>query len=259
MYNPVVNVDGYDFNHRNEAERAAGSSTSTHWATGSRKPHSRAPINPRASAMTFYGYNPALQIDPSAAPPKQYDILHVGHNWWRWKQVSTELLPAFEQIRDQVGEIGFIGLWWDAASARGTGRGTGRGIPVGPDAFRRLRIQTPKAVMYHDVIQTMSTARINIFTQRPVLRHLKHLTLKYFEIFCADTIPLLMLDGDHAEAVYGPAARELILSGRVAEKLLDALRRPDHYRGVVEDVRRHLVAHYSYDRRVEELIAAMRN
>ena len=63
--------------------------------------------------------------------------------------------------------------------------------------------------MYHDVIQTMSTARINIFTQRPVLSHLKHLTLKYFEVFCADTIPLLMLDGDHAEAVYGPAAREL--------------------------------------------------
>ena len=51
----------------------------------------------------------------------------------------------------------------------------------------------------------MSTARINIMTQRPVLRRLKHLTLKYFEIFCADTIPLLMLDADHAEAVYGPA------------------------------------------------------
>ena len=113
--------------------------------------------------------------------------------------------------------------------------------------------------MYHDVIQTMSTARINIFTQRPVLRRLKHLTLKYFEIFCADTIPLLMLDSDHAEAVYGPAGRELTLPGRVAEKLLDALRRPDHYRGVVEDVRRHLIAHYSYDQRVEELVAAMRN
>ena len=112
--------------------------------------------------------------------------------------------------------------------------------------------------MYTDVIRTMSTARVNIFTQRPVLRHLKHLTLKYFEIFYADTIPLLMLDEDLAVAVYGAPARELILPGRVAEKLLDALRRPDRYRGVVEDVRRHLAAHYSYDRRVEELVAAMR-
>jgi hypothetical protein len=90
-----------------------------------------------------------------------------------------------------------------------------------------------------------------------VLRHLKHLTLKYFEIFCADTIPLLMLDGDHAEAVYGPAGRELSLPGAVAAKLRDALRRPDHYRGVVEDVRRHLVTHYSYDRQVEELFAVL--
>jgi hypothetical protein len=68
-----------------------------------------------------------------------------------------------------------------------------------------------------------------------------------------------MLDVGHAEAVYGPAARELVLSGQVAEKLLDALHRPDHYRGIVEDVRRHLIAHYSYDQRVEELIAAVRN
>ena len=34
--------------------------------------------------------------------------------------------------------------------------------------------------------------------------------------------------------------------GRVAEKLLDALQRPDHYRGIVEEVRRHLIAHHSY-------------
>ncbi len=79
-----------------------------------------------------------------------------------------------------------------------------RGRKPGPQAafrsdaerFRRLRIRTEPSVMYTDVIRTMSTARINIFTQRPVLHHLKHLTLKYFEIFYADTIPLLMLDED---------------------------------------------------------------
>ena len=258
MYNPVVIVDGYDFNHCNEAERAR-------WieyldALGDRIAQTTfaRPVNPRVSAMTFYGYNPALQIDPSAAPPKQYDILHVGHNWWRWREVANELLPAFEQIRDQVGEIGFVGLWWEQPPPEADA-GPEEAFRSDPEAFRRLRIQTMKAVMYHDVIQTMSTARINILTQRPVLRHLKHLTLKYFEIFCADTIPLLMLDGDHAEAVYGPAGRELTLPGRVAEKLLDALRRPEHYRGVVEDVRRHLTGHYSYDQRVEELVAAMRN
>ena len=209
--------------------------------------------------MTFYGYNPALQVDPAAAPPKQYDILHVGHNWWRWRQVSGELLPAHRaDPRPGRRDRHSSACGGTQPPAEGPAAGPEEAFQSDPEALRRLRIQTPKAVMYHDVIQTMSTARINIFTQRPVLRHLKHLTLKYFEIFCADTIPLLMLDADHAEAVYGPAARELVLSGQVAEKLLDALHRPDHYRGIVEDVRRHLIAHYSYDQRVEELVAAVR-
>jgi hypothetical protein len=257
MYNPVVTLDGYDFNHPNETARAR-------WigyldALGDRvaQPTFAPLFNRRASALPFFGYNPGLQIDPAKAPPKRYDILHVGHNWWRWRQVSGELLPALEQIRDQVGEIGFMGLWWDHPPPEGPSAGPEEAFRSDPDELRRLRIETPQAVMYHDVIWTMSTARINIFTQRPVLQHLRHLTLKYFEIFCADTIPLLMLDADHAEAVYGPAARELILSGQIAEKILDALRRPDHYRGVVEEVRRHLVTQYSYDRLVEELVTAL--
>jgi hypothetical protein len=259
MYNPMISVEGYDFNHRNEAERAK-------WieylnALGDRiaQPTFLRSDNPRVSAMAFFGYNPAFQIDASSAPPKRYDILHVGHNWWRWRQVANELLPAIEQIRDQVGEIGFIGLWWDRPPAEGLAAGPEEAFFSDPIALRRLRIQTLDAVMYHDVIQTMSTARINILTQRPVLRRLRHLTLKYFEIFCADTIPLLMLDDDHAEAVYGPAARELTLTGKVGDKILDALHHPDHYKGVVADIRRHLIAHYSYEQCVEELVAAVRN
>lgn len=259
MYNPLIMLDRYDFNHASEADRAQWIEFYDTLSDQVAKPILTPPDDPRVSALIFYGYDPALQVDPATAPPKQYDILHVGHNWWRWREVSGKLLPAFEQIRDQVGEIGFVGLWWDRPPAEGRDAGPEQAFQSDPEAFRRLRICTTTAVMYTDVIRTMSTARINIFTQRPILHHLKHLTLKYFEIFYADTIPLLMLDEDHAATVYGPAGRELTLSGDVADKLLDALRRPDHYRGVVEDVRRHLTSHYSYDRRVEELVTAMRN
>lgn len=257
MYNPVISLDGYDFNHPDEAHRARWTEFYDTLADRIAKPTLAQPGDPRVSAMTFYGYEPTFQVGPSMAPPKQYDILHVGHNWWRWRQVSAELLPALEQVRDQVGEIGFIGLWWDQPPAEGPDAGPQEAFRSDPARLRQLRISTTTAVMYTEVIRTMSAAKVNIFTQRPVLRHLKHLTLKYFEIFYADTIPLLMLDADHAEAVYGPAALELILSGRVAEKLLDALRRPDHYKGIVEDVRRHLTVNYSYDRRVQELAAAL--
>jgi hypothetical protein len=257
MYNPVIELDGYDFNHRDQAERDRWIAFFDAVAHRVAKPTLARPDNPRVRPMIFYAYDPVLEIPPASAPPKQYDVLHVGHNWWRWREVASELLPAFERVRDQLGEIGFIGLWWDKPPAEGPEAGPEAAFQSDPEGLRRLRIRTETAVMYTDVIRTMSTARVNIFTQRPVLHHLKHLTLKYFEIFYADTVPLLMLDEDLAVAVYGPHAKELLLRGRSAEKLVDALRRPDHYRGVVEGVRRHLAAHYSYDRRIEELVAAL--
>jgi hypothetical protein len=94
-------------------------------------------------------------------------------------------------------------------------------------------------------------------TQRPLFRRLKLLTAKYFEIFCADTVPLVMLDPDDAEAVYGPAGRELALHGDVAGRLLDAVRNPARYRNFVEEVRRHLDVHHSYSARVQQLVEAL--
>ena len=254
-YNPVIEVDGYDRNHLSEADRAEWLAFYDALADRILKPTLLPPDDRRVITLPFYGYDEALVVDPRTAPPKQYDVLYVGHNWWRWKEVAGELLPAFAEIRDQIGEIGFIGLWWDGA------------VECPPqfepafraetEAFRRLRIRTATAVPYTDVIRTMSTGRVNIFLQRPILQRLKHLTLRYFEELCADTIPLLMLDADLAEEVYGPAARELTLPGRVAEKVLDALRRPDHYQEIVKEVRRHLLAHHAYDARVEELVSVL--
>ncbi len=132
MYNPVVVIDGYDFNHRNEAER-------TQWlehldALSDRVMQTTVarPINPRAGALTFYGYNKALQVDRAAAPQKQYDILHVGHNWWRWRQVSGELLPALQADsrpgrRDRVHRA-VVGR----AASRGAGGGTRAGFRIRP-------------------------------------------------------------------------------------------------------------------------------
>ena len=149
--------------------------------------------------MTFYGYDPALadRSGRGAAqavrhPPRRPQLVAVEGG--RGRAAAGLRADSRSGRRDRVHRP-VVGR----AACRGAGRRTrSRRSSRIPRAFRRLRIQTPKAVMYHDVIRTMSTARINIFTQRPVLRHLKHLTLKYFEIFCADTIPLLMLDADHA-------------------------------------------------------------
>jgi hypothetical protein len=256
-YNPLIVVDGYDRNYRSEDERAKWldfySSLSGRIFKSSIAPSD----DPCVTTLPFFGFDPSLLVSPAAAPAKQYDVLYVGHNWWRWKEVREELLPAFEEIRDHVGAIGFAGLWWDHVPDWAEPLGLGLAFQVDTAELRRLEIRTEPAVPYTEVIRKMSTGRVNIFSPRPFLRHVKYLTQRYFEEFCADTIPLLMLDPDFAAEVYGPAGRELTLRGQVAEKILDALRRPDHYRGIVEEVRHHLLAHHSYGRRVDELVTAL--
>ncbi len=257
MYNPVTRVDDYDFNHATEHERLRWKEYYETLADVVMKPMLARSNDPRVRPMVFYGYDPALEIKPEAAPAKKFDIMHLGHNWWRWRDIGGKLLPAIEPIRDRIQEIGFIGLWWDGPPAEGTDAGPEAAFQSDPALLKRLRVTTGQSVMYTDVVRTMSTAKINIFTQRPVLHHMKHITLKYFEIFYADTIPLLMLDDDIAREVYGPAARELMLRENIGEKILDALARPDHYRDVVLAVRKHLAANNSYDRRMAELVSAI--
>ncbi len=257
MYNPVTKVDGYDFNHASEDERMRWKEHYEALSDVVMKPMLAGSDDPRVRPMTFYGYDSALEMKPKDAPAKQYDIMHLGHNWWRWRDIGGKLLPAIAPIREKIGDIGFIGLWWDAPPAEGKDAGPEAAFESDPALLRKLRIGTEPSVMYTDVIRTMSRAKINIFTQRPVLHHFKHITLKYFEIFYADTIPLLMLDERMARDVYGPAAGELMLRENIGEKILDALARPDHYRDVVAAVRKHLAANNSYDKRMAELVAAV--
>ncbi|MCE9533148.1 MAG: hypothetical protein K8T89_18775 [Planctomycetes bacterium] len=256
-FNPTIVIDGYDRNYQSDRERTEWLQFYEALADRIIKPSIAPSDDPRVTTLPFFGFNPELVVEPSSAPVKRYDVLHVGHNWWRWKDVVGEILPALERIRDQLGEIAFTGLWWEGGPEWAKTSELEPAFRTDVDALHRLRVQTPGPVPYSDVIRTMSTGRVNIFTQRPYLAHVKHLTLRYYEEFCADTIPLLMLETELAEAVYGPAGRELTLPGRVAEKVLDALRRPDHYRQVVADVRRYLVAHHAYTRRVEELVVAL--
>lgn len=256
MYNPLIELDGYDRNHDAEPQRREWINYFDTLADRVMKPVLSLPQSDgHIGALAFYGYDAELELAPEKSPPKEFDVIYVGHNWWRWRELEQEVFPALEPIRDSLGRVALFGLWWDAPPAD---PGSGNPLAFAGDAslLQRLHIEALPSVMYNEVVDTMSRARINIFTQRPVLHHLRHLTLKYFEIFYADTIPLLLLDVDHAADVYGPAGRELTLKGCAREKLKDALARPEHYRGLVHEVRRHLAQHHGYERRMQELVAA---
>jgi hypothetical protein len=55
--------------------------------------------------------------------------------------IKEELLLGVEQIRDQVGEVGFLGLWWDAVPERAHAMGPEPAYRLDTERFRQLRIR----------------------------------------------------------------------------------------------------------------------
>jgi len=256
MYNRVVTVNGYDRNHPTQRDRDRWVGFYDELGDRVLQPTPE-PLESGVMPLLFYGYDPTSRVAGNGAVTKPFDIVHVGHNWWRWQEVGNHLLPSIERIRSRIGKIGFLGLWWDAAPPWAALLGLEAAFQLDVERLRQLNIEVHPPVPYVDVIPTMSLARINVMTQRPLLRSLRLTTSKYFEIFCADTIPLLMLTPSEAEQVYGAAGRELALDGNVDHKLVDALDRPAAYKEIVEQVRSHLLAHHSYRQRVHELVSAL--
>src|SRR5262249_55010736 len=251
-------VDGYDRNHAQEHDRSDWLACYDRLADKILQPTFE-PREPSVRGLPFYGYDPASKIGADDSLCERFDLMHVGHNWWRWREVNNSLLPVIGRIRARLGGICFVGSWWDAVPPWADALNLNAAFSVEGNRFRRMRIEVRPAVPYTQVIPTMSEGRVNIMTQRPLLRHLRFLTSKYFEIFCADTVPLVMLDPQHTESVYGLAGRELALHDGIGDKLLDALDQPQKYREIVQEVRRHLGMHHSYHNRVQELVAALRD
>jgi hypothetical protein len=256
MYNALVSVDGYDRNHATELDRR---SWLEHYDLISDRVF-QPTVEPRTQSvrsLLFYGYDPGSTAREEHKSEKRFDIVHLAHNWWRWREIDSLVLPALEQIRPSLDGIRFIGSWWNGSPPPASDPRLAAAFQADPALLERLGIRVEPPVPYTDVIPSMSQGRINLMSQRPLLRHLKLLTSKYFEVFCADTVPLLLMEADQAEAVYGPAGRHLALDDSVGEKILDVLARPDSYREIVETVRCHLEEHHSYRQRIRELVTTL--
>ncbi len=256
MYNEIISVDGYDHNHPAAWAR-------DFWFTNCDALVDRVfqptlePLEKKTTGLPFYGYHASSEMALNSVPEKKYSVMHVGHNWWRWKEVSSALLPAFDRVRPLLKDICFVGSWWGNIPDGAKEVSLDVAFGFDEDWFRRLGIIVRDPVPYTEVAATMSESQMNIMTQRPLFRRLKILTSKYFEIFWADTIPLPMLEPDLAELVYGPLGRELALYGDVAGKLQDVVTCPGKYQSITQQVRKHLQARHSYEQRMNELVEAL--
>src|SRR5262249_42095602 len=94
------------------------------------------PGESRVQPLLFYGYDPQVRARQRiSGHAKCVDIMHVGHNWWRWREVNERLLPAIERVRGSLGEICFVGLWGGAPSRRPLRRRKEKAYPPPPATF----------------------------------------------------------------------------------------------------------------------------
>lgn len=256
MYNERISAADYDRNHANIGEQERWREACEQYGAKIFQP-TLTPRHPRVRSLLFYGYAPEAEDRRETQQSKALDVVHVCHNWWRWRELESRFFPVIRRIRDHIGEISFVGLWWDASPDWAGALGLQDAFRVDADRLKQLQIGVRPPVPFTQVVRVMSSAKVNLMTQRPLFQQLGIITSKYFEVLCADTIPLLLIDPDLAESIYGPAGKLLALNGCVEQRLLTALECPEAYRVAVEQARTHLREHHSYERRVHQLVKAL--
>jgi glycosyltransferase involved in cell wall biosynthesis len=250
-YNDAISVVG-DYNHADEAASKAwidlceSLSDKIFQAT----PH---PLRPNARPFLFHAYSPDWER-PLNFAGKKYGMYCVGNNWFRWRAMHR-MLKTLEPIRERVGPIGLVGYGWDAPAPWAHPSLTTDAYYTDPDYLKSLGVEVKPPVHFKEVIDGMSVGVFSPVIYRPLFDHLRLVTCRTFETLAANTIPLFTQDAEYVTGIYGDEAVNLLLpEEEPQEKILDILRRPQHYAGLVDRLRQHLRLKHSYEARINELI-----
>jgi len=204
-------------------------------------------------SFLFYSYNPAWSraLDFDGKP---FTMLYIGHSKFRWGPMKR-VLEAIEPVRDAAGRLGVVGHGWDRLPAWAEPMQMEDAYFTDHQMMRRLGVEVLDPVPFEQVVDWMSRATFNPVLSRPTFVQLRIVTPRFFETPAANTIPLFNLDASYVQEIYGDAGLELLLPDANADdKIHDIIDRPDHYAGVVREIRGHLAAEHCQEKRLHELI-----
>jgi hypothetical protein len=251
MYNDETHVCG-DFNHP-DAEASRHRTELCDSLSDKIFQPTYQPKRPNVRPFLFHAYDPFWER-PLDFSRKDYGMIYVGNNWFRWKPLHR-VLRAMEPIRDQIGPVALVGQDWAAMPCWVPSPLREQGYFTDPEYLHRIGVELREPIPVEQVIPTMGTAVFNPVLMRPVFDHFGLVTCRTFETLAASTIPLFGQDREFVTAIYGERAADLVLRhGEAAtEHILDVVRRPEEYAGIVLDIRRHLAEKHSYAVRLQEL------
>jgi hypothetical protein len=211
------------------------------------------PLRSNVQPFLFYGFNPELGRSCDAVP-KEFGMVYVGHSKFRWGPMER-VLRAIEPVREEVGRIALVGHGWDALPPWAVPMQMENAFYTDKAYLQEMDIEIIPPVRFEQVIPWMSRAVFNPVLYRPLFSHLQMTTPRLFETLTASAIPLFDIALEHVHEVYGECAGELVLPPvHPEQKILDIMRRREHYADIVEGGRQHLAANHSHVQRFRELI-----
>ncbi len=249
-YNELIRANG-DYNHRTEVDSRRWTEICDSLTDKICQPTFH-PLRKNVRTFLFYSYNPAWAT-PLDFRNKEYGMIYVGHSKFRWWPMLN-VLRAIEPIRARVGRIGLVGYGWSCLPPWASHMKLEAAYYADAAYLGELKAEVLDPVPFEHVIQWMSKAVFNPVISRPTFSAMRLVTPRFFETPAASTIPVFGLDEAHAEEIYGPPARELVLGADASKQLLDMIERPAHYADLVVQIRRYLAEHHSQTARLRELV-----
>ncbi len=250
-YNDLIHVGG-DYNHPDMPARNRWMAICDSLSDKICQPTMH-PIRDGVRTFLFYCYNAAWE-SPLAFDRKEFGMLYVGHSKFRW-QPMRRVLDAIAPVRERVGRIGVVGHGWEALPPWAVPMKMEEAYYTDVDYMRSLDLEFLPPIPFGQVVDRMNSAWFNPVISRPTFNHMRLVTPRFFETPASGTIPIFGLDAAYVAEIYGERALELVLPcQRAEEKIEDIFDRPEHYGGVVTEIRKHLAQHHSQKTRLRELI-----
>lgn len=206
------------------------------------------PSSKKVKSFPFFGADANLPSFNNQ--PKNYDLLYVGNNWYRWYDIEW-IVKSLEPIRPSLKKIALVGRYWDDEVMEEFKEAT----VSDPKLLEKNGIEIRKSAPYGQVEKTMSEGKLNPVFIRPIFKKLGFLTPRMFETFLANTIPLLPSYFESALDIYGENVKNLIISNN--NPCGDILRILENYEEnikIVRNVREYLIEKHSYESRMRQLL-----
>jgi hypothetical protein len=250
-YNDAIRVAG-DYNHESEGQSRRWIQICDALSDKLFQPTYH-PLRSNVRTYFFHAYNPAWEA-PLTANGKEYSMYYVGHNWFRWRPMKA-ILQAIEPVRSRLGRLGIVGHGWDRLAPWANKSIIEDAYYSDPEYLQTLGIEVFPPILFGAVIEHMSKGVFMPVIYRPLFNHLRLVTCRTFETVAANTIPLFGMEESYVKEFYGDRAAELVMPrDDPHEKILDMVTRPEHYTGIVQEIRADLARKHSYQERIRDLI-----